>query len=57
MKALTPGIGQILVTVQFNAAIEASLIRMAMQYRRFTKAGVKYLQYCTADRYYHAKKA
>jgi len=57
MKALVPEIGQILVTVPFNQLIEDSLIRMSTKYRRFTKAGVKYLQYCTANRYYHAKKA
>jgi len=57
MKALVPEIHQVLVTVQFNQLIEDSLIRMSTKYRRFTKQGVKYLQYCTNNRYYHAQKA
>jgi len=57
MKTLVPEVGQILVTVPFNPLIEASLVRMGTKYRRFTKSGEKYLQYCTANRYYHAPKS
>jgi hypothetical protein len=57
MKTLVPEVGQILVTVPFNPLIEASLVRMGTKYRRFTKSGEKYLQYCTNNRYYHAPKA
>jgi len=57
MKALVPEIHQVLVTIPFNQLIEDSLVRMATKYRRFTKDGVKYLQYCTNNRYYHTPKA